>query len=89
MDPALLATTYFNSSLVDALGTKFGVDEQTFDFTLYFEQTLLSIGPSALLLVIFPIRLVQLLRSDEKAQAGRLLTAKLVFLRHILFVLDI
>ncbi|KAH8804690.1 ABC transporter-like protein [Xylogone sp. PMI_703] len=47
-----------------------------FDFTLLFEQGLLSIGPSALLLLVFPVRVFQLYRKERKARPGWLLGAK-------------
>ncbi len=41
-----------------------------FDFTLLFEQTILSIGPSAMLLLFAPPRFVKLLRSSKKTLSG-------------------
>lgn len=49
-----------------------------FDFTLLFEQSILSIGPSALLVLIFPVRLGQLFREKIKTYATIWLIAKLV-----------
>lgn len=49
-----------------------------FDFTLLFEQTILSIGPAALLLLFAPPRLVTLLRSSKKTRAGKLRLSKSV-----------
>lgn len=51
-----------------------------FDLTLLFEQSILSIGPSALLLLLFPIRALQLHGSRRKVQSGHLAWAKLVSL---------
>ncbi|KAK0391974.1 hypothetical protein NLU13_1472 [Sarocladium strictum] len=48
-----------------------------FDFTLYFEQTILSILPSALFLAIVPCRLIWLLRKHSIPASGWLLLAKL------------
>ena len=39
-----------------------------FDFTLLFEQSIMSIGPSAILLLLFPLRLMQLLQQDMKTR---------------------
>ncbi|KAK2021515.1 hypothetical protein LX32DRAFT_631562 [Colletotrichum zoysiae] len=49
-----------------------------FDFTLYFEQAILSIVPSALFLAIIPCRVAWLLRSHSIPCSGWLLLAKLV-----------
>ncbi|KAE9378324.1 putative multidrug resistance protein [Stipitochalara longipes BDJ] len=43
-----------------------------FDFTLLFEQTILSIGPAALLLIFAPPRVIRLLRSPKKTLSSRL-----------------
>jgi ATP-binding cassette, subfamily C (CFTR/MRP), member 1 len=49
-----------------------------FDFTLLFEQSILSIGPAALLLLLAPPRLVRLLRSSKKTLPSRLRFGKTV-----------
>jgi ATP-binding cassette, subfamily C (CFTR/MRP), member 1 len=50
-----------------------------FDFTLLFEQSIMSIGPSALLLIMFPLRAVQLYRQGVKVKPGKQLRLKLVW----------
>ena len=49
-----------------------------FDFTLLFEQSILSIGPSALLLLLGPLRLYQLYGSTVKTLPDPGYTAKAV-----------
>ncbi|KAF9873913.1 ABC transporter [Colletotrichum karsti] len=48
-----------------------------FDFTLLFEQSLLNIGPSAVLLLALPLRLRQLLRQRRKVLRHPLNAAKI------------
>jgi ATP-binding cassette subfamily C (CFTR/MRP) protein 1 len=62
----------------DWFGPVFNNCRDVFDFTLLFEQSILSIGPSALLLVFFPVRIVQLLRSDTKTVLNSMGIAKAV-----------
>lgn len=50
----------------------------TFDFTLLFEETILSIAPSALLLLLIPPRIIYLWKSPRKVISSYLLTAKIV-----------
>lgn len=47
-----------------------------FDFTLFFEQTVLSIGPSALLLLFAPPRIVRLLRASVKTLSNPIRATK-------------
>ncbi|CZT50852.1 related to multidrug resistance-associated protein [Rhynchosporium secalis] len=42
--------------------------KRTFDFTLLFEETILSIGPSTLLLLLVPPRILQLWKSPHKTK---------------------
>ena len=49
-----------------------------FDFTLLFEQTILSIPPSAILLLLAPARLAKLWRSQRKTFRTPLRTLKIV-----------
>ena len=49
-----------------------------FDFTLLFEQSLLSIGPSALFLLLMPIRTLQLSKKSYKVRRSPLHSLKLV-----------
>ena len=68
------ATTFFYQALVgcspeadQAFGPIVAVEcRQGFDFTLYFEQSILSIVPSVILLALFPIRFYKLYRSSVK-----------------------
>ncbi|KAK2768034.1 ABC multidrug transporter [Colletotrichum kahawae] len=48
-----------------------------FDFTVLFEQSILSILPTALLILLAPIRIIWLLRNDTRVRAGKLLWLKL------------
>ena len=52
--------------------------KETFDFTLFFEETILSIGPSALLLLLIPPRIFRLWKSPRKVTGSYLQTAKIV-----------
>lgn len=49
-----------------------------FDFTLYFESTILSIIPLAFLIVAAPLRIQYLLRRTTKVVPSSLLSTKLV-----------
>ncbi|KAI8249166.1 ABC transporter atnG [Colletotrichum sp. SAR 10_77] len=44
-----------------------------FDFTVLFEQSILSILPTALLILLAPVRITWLLRNDIRVRAGKLL----------------
>ncbi|OHE99829.1 hypothetical protein CORC01_04965 [Colletotrichum orchidophilum] len=48
-----------------------------FDFTVLFEQSILSILPSALFILLAPIRITSLLRSETRVRSGKLLWLKL------------
>jgi hypothetical protein len=50
----------------------------TFDFTLLFEETILSIAPSALLLFFIPPRILHLWKTPRKVIGSYLLTTKIV-----------
>jgi len=52
--------------------------KETFDFTLFFEETILSIGPSALLLLLIPPRIFRLWKSPRKVTGSYLQTTKIV-----------
>lgn len=52
--------------------------QETFDFTLLFEETILSIGPSALLLLFIPPRILRLWKSPRKVTGSYLQTTKIV-----------
>ncbi|KAF8849622.1 putative multidrug resistance protein MDR [Acephala macrosclerotiorum] len=60
----------------------------SFDFTLLFEQSVLSILPSTLFLGISSLRIAWLFRQEIHARSGGLLTAKL-FASTILFCLQL
>lgn len=49
-----------------------------FDFTLLFEQSILSLLPTALFILVTPLRVAPLLRRASRVQPGRLLWAKCV-----------
>jgi ATP-binding cassette subfamily C (CFTR/MRP) protein 1 len=51
-----------------------------FDFTLLFEDSILSITPIALLICVAPFRLLSLCRKETKVKKSLLLPAKLVWL---------
>jgi ATP-binding cassette subfamily C (CFTR/MRP) protein 1 len=50
----------------------------TFDFTLLFEETILIIVPSVILLLLIPLRTLRLWKSPRKVIGGYLQTAKIV-----------
>lgn len=50
----------------------------TFDFTLLFEETVLSIAPSAILLLLIPPRILCLWKTPRKVISSYLQTAKIV-----------
>lgn len=50
----------------------------TFDFTLLFEEVILSIVPSAILLFLIPLRTLRLWKSPRKVIGGYLQTTKIV-----------
>jgi len=54
------------------------VQDHRFDFTLLFEQSILSILPSVVLLLLVPVRLYQLRRSPLKTVPDPLQHAKFV-----------
>jgi ATP-binding cassette subfamily C (CFTR/MRP) protein 1 len=50
----------------------------TFDFTLLFEETILSILPSALFLLLIPSRILRLWKTPRKVTGSYLQTVKIV-----------
>jgi ATP-binding cassette subfamily C (CFTR/MRP) protein 1 len=50
----------------------------TFDFTILFEETILSIAPSALLLLLIPPRILRLWKTPRKVTGSYLQTTKIV-----------
>ncbi|TVY60887.1 ABC transporter FUM19 [Lachnellula suecica] len=55
-----------------------GDARDSFDFTLQFEQSILSIGPSALFLLAFPLRWLHLRSQSRKTTKGGLLSVSKV-----------
>lgn len=55
-----------------------GAQSRQFDFTLLFEQSILAIGPSVLLLLLLPVRLSQLLHQRRKVLQSRWVGIKVV-----------
>jgi hypothetical protein len=49
-----------------------------FDFTLLFEETVLTIAPLCLLLLVAPFRIIHLFKKARKVEPGPLLPLKLV-----------
>jgi ATP-binding cassette subfamily C (CFTR/MRP) protein 1 len=58
----------------------------TFDLTLLFEETILSIGPSALFLLLIPPRIVLLWKLPRKVTGSYLQTTKIVKFHALLLV---
>ncbi|CZR69215.1 related to multidrug resistance-associated protein [Phialocephala subalpina] len=52
----------------------------TFDFTLLFEESILSILPSALFLLLIPLRILRLWKTPRKVTGSYLQTTKIVIL---------
>jgi len=67
-----------NSTLKYSLDSFGPVMPGKFDFTLRFEDTILSIAPSALLLAVLPIRLFLLREETRKVSRSHLYENKLV-----------
>jgi hypothetical protein len=65
-------------SIDDTFGPVVHGCNSNFDFTLLFEQSVLSIGSTGLLLIFVPPRLVKLWRSSEKTVPDALRFRKLV-----------
>lgn len=70
------------SSVCARLDDRFGPHADScrggFDFTLLFEETILTLLPLALILLIAPVRIFYLSRKDKKVVQTRLLSCKLV-----------
>lgn len=62
----------------DSFGPYAGHCRGGFDFTLLFEESILSILPLVLLLGIIPLRILYLVRRSIKVEKGVLLPTKLV-----------
>jgi ATP-binding cassette subfamily C (CFTR/MRP) protein 1 len=53
-----------------------------FDFTLLFEETILTLLPIGILLIVLPLRICFLLKRSKKVKAGNLLVAVKIVSRH-------
>jgi hypothetical protein len=49
-----------------------------FDFTILFEQSILSLMPTALFILVAPLRIVRLYNRADRVQSGVLLWSKIV-----------
>ena len=67
----------------DSFGPTLRICPPTFDFTLLFEQSILSIGPSALLLLFLPFRLWWIWGRGVKARYSSIVVIKQVGLVHL------
>ena len=65
-------------SIDNSFGPYAGVCRGGFDFTLLFEETILTIPLSAIFFLIFPLRALQLYRNDKKVVRSPLQICKLV-----------
>ncbi|KAK6075818.1 ABC transporter [Seiridium cupressi] len=61
-----------------AFGPRVALSCRAFDFTLYFEDAVFAVLPTAALLLLLPLPLVFLLRNPKVVKGSKLLTAKLV-----------
>lgn len=62
----------------DTFGPYAGHCRGGFDFTLLFEESILSIVPLVLLIGVIPLRILYLIRRSIKVERGFLLPSKLV-----------
>lgn len=67
---SIAAEKLFGPQVVGCLGG--------FDFTLLFEETVLSILPMSVVLLFLPVRIVHLFKSERKVYEGLLHNLKLV-----------
>lgn len=67
---SIAAENSFGPQVVGCLGG--------FDFTLLFEETILSILPMSVVLLFLPVRIVHLFKSEPKVYEGLLHNLKLV-----------
>ncbi|KAK9779085.1 putative Multidrug resistance-associated protein [Seiridium cardinale] len=61
-----------------AFGPRVALSCRAFDFTLYFEDAVFAVLPTAALLLLLPLPLVFLLRNPKVVKGSKLLAAKLV-----------
>jgi ATP-binding cassette subfamily C (CFTR/MRP) protein 1 len=62
----------------DVFGPVVSGCRQNFDFTLLFEQSILTLVPAALLLLVAPLRLLQLYKASVKTRPASVGQIKLV-----------
>jgi len=62
----------------DVFGPVVSGCRQDFDFTLLFEQSILTLVPAALLLLVAPLRLLQLYKANAKTRPALVGQIKLV-----------
>lgn len=67
---SIAAENSFGPQVVGCLGG--------FDFTLLFEETIMSILPMSLVLLFLPVRIAHLFKSERKVNEGLLHNLKLV-----------
>ena len=75
------SSTLSCTNVDDTFGPYAGDCRGGFDFTLLFEQTILSIAPLALLLIVAPLRIWYLSRKQTKVVHSKWLPSKLVRVR--------
>jgi ATP-binding cassette subfamily C (CFTR/MRP) protein 1 len=82
---AVLSTAY---AVDNSFGPFFQLPgKANFDFTLLFEETILSIGPSALLVLFALPRVLHLWKTPRKVLNSYLLTVKIVRSQAYLFMI--
>ena len=72
------ASSICTSNADDFFGPRVEACRRQFDFTLLFEQSVLSIAPSALFICLISLRVAQLYRVDRKTLSNTLRNVKLV-----------
>ena len=75
---AMAAQSSTCARLDDTFGPHAANCRGDFDFTLQFEETILSILPLAILLIIAPLRIWYLFKRDRKVVQSPVLSLKLV-----------
>ena len=70
------------SSAEDAFGPSVEGCFGGFDFTLLFEESILTIAPLAIFLLVLPFRLMYLYKRKKVARGGLLYITKLVSISH-------
>lgn len=71
-------TSVCSSHPDDVFGPVVAECARAFDFTLLFEESILSILPSAILILLSPVRLLSLRKKQHVVGGGALRGAKLV-----------